>query len=64
MVYEHLLICFILEDPSSGLFHVITTIARGDIPRSVALVLWVIKLLVMAKDIGGLHPIVVGKMFL
>jgi hypothetical protein len=42
MVYEHLSRCFILEDPSLGfleLFQAIVVIARGDIPRSMALML-------------------------
>jgi len=57
MVYEYLSRCFILEDPSSGfskLFQDVVAIVRGDIPRSVALVLGAKKLLAMAKDIGGL----------
>jgi hypothetical protein len=61
MLYEHLSKCFILEEPSSGflkLFHATTTtIAHGDIFRSMALVLGVNKFLAMAKDIGGFHPI-------
>ncbi len=66
MVYEHLLRCFILEDPSLGfskLFQIVTTIVHGDIFRLVALVLGAIKLLAMAKDFGGFRPIVVGEMF-
>jgi hypothetical protein len=39
------------------------TIVRADIPRSVALVLGVNKLLAMAKDTSGFPSIVVGKMF-
>jgi hypothetical protein len=35
-----------------------------DIPRSMALVLEVSKLLAMAKDIGGLRPITIGEVFL
>jgi hypothetical protein len=65
MVYEHLSKCFIPKDPSLGfleLFQVI--VVCEDIPRSVALVLEVSRLLAMTKDIGGFHPIVVGKMFL
>jgi hypothetical protein len=67
MVYEHLSKCVILEDPSSWfleLFQATTTIARGDIPRSVALVQRANRLLAMVKDINGFHPIVVGEMFL
>jgi hypothetical protein len=45
------------------LFHVVITVARGDIPKSVALVLEVNKLLTMAKDINGLRPIIVGEVF-
>jgi hypothetical protein len=35
-----------------------------DIPRLVALMLGANKLLVMANDIGGFRPIVVGEVFL
>jgi hypothetical protein len=65
MVYEHLSRCFTLKDPSLGfleLFQVI--VARGDIPRLVALMLEANRLLAMTKDIGGFRPIVVSKMFL
>jgi hypothetical protein len=67
MVYEHLLGCFIPEDPSLGfweLFQAIVVVAYGDIFRSVALVLRVNRLLAMAKDIGGLRPIIIGEVFL
>jgi hypothetical protein len=67
IVYEHFLRCFILEDPSLGLsklFQVAAVVVRGDIPRLVALVLGVNKLLAMVKDIGGLRPIAMGEMFL
>jgi hypothetical protein len=47
----------------SKLFHATTVIARGDIPRLMALMLGVNKLLVMGKDIRGLHPIVINKVF-
>jgi hypothetical protein len=66
MVYEHLLGCFILEDPSLGfsrLFQVVV-VAHGDIPKLVALVLGASTLLSMAKDIRSPCPIVVGKMCL
>jgi hypothetical protein len=66
MVYEHLSGCFIPEDPSSGflkLFQVVILV-RGDIPWSMVLMLGVNRLLVMAKDTGGLHPIIVREMFL
>jgi hypothetical protein len=66
MVYEHLSKCFILKDPSLGfseLFQATTTIAHGDVPRSVALMLGVKRLLVMAKDTGGIRPIAVGEVF-
>jgi hypothetical protein len=67
MVYEHLSRCLILEDPSLRflkLFQVVaTTIARGDILRSMALVLGVNKLLATIKDTSGLHPIIVGEVF-
>jgi len=67
MVYEHLLGCFILKDPSLGfseLFQIVAIVAHGDIFRLVALMLGANKLFVMAKDFGGFRPIVVGKMFL
>jgi len=66
MVYEHLSGCFILEDPSSGfskLFQVVSTIARGDILRLVALVLGVNRLVALAKDIKCFCFIVVGETF-
>jgi hypothetical protein len=65
MVYQHLLKCFIPEDPSLGfskLFQVVT-IACGDIFKSMALVLGANRLLVMVKDTRGFHLIVIGKMF-
>jgi len=67
MIYEHLSGCFILEDPSSEfskLFQATTVITCRDIPRLMALMLGVNKLLAMAKDTGGLHPISVGEVFL
>ncbi len=67
MVYEYLSRCFILKDPSLKflkLFQVVTTtIACGDILRSMALMLGVNKLLAMAKDTSGIHPITVSKVF-
>jgi hypothetical protein len=66
MVYEHLLGCFIPEDPSSGfskLFQAATIVVYGDIFKLMALVLGVSKLLVMAKDTNGLCHIVVGEVF-
>jgi hypothetical protein len=66
MVYKHFLGCFILEDPSSRfleLIQVAIIVARGDIPRSVALVMGVNKLLAMAKDFGGFRPIARGEVF-
>jgi hypothetical protein len=38
-------------------------VARGYIPRLVALVLGASRLLAMAKDIGGLRPIIIGEVF-
>jgi hypothetical protein len=67
MVCEHLLGCFIPKDPSSGflkLFHIVTVVVHGDIPKSVALMLGTIRLLAMAKVINGLHFIIIGEMFL
>ncbi len=66
MVYEHLLRCFILKDPSFEflqLFQVVVAVAHGDILRLVALMLGVSRLLVMAKDTSGLCPIVVSEIF-
>ncbi len=66
MVYEHLSKCFILEDPFLGfskLFQIIAIFVHGDIPRSMALMLWANRLLAMAKDIGALCPITTGEVF-
>jgi hypothetical protein len=66
MVYDHLSNYFILKNPSLGfseLFQAIVVIAHGDIFRSMALMLGVNKLLVMARDSKGLHLIAIGKMF-
>jgi hypothetical protein len=66
MVYEHLSNYFILKDPSLGFsefFQATIVVACGDILRSMALMLGVGKLLAMARDSRGLHPIVKGKMF-
>jgi hypothetical protein len=66
MVYEHFSKCFILEDPSlrfSELFKADVIVARGDIPRSMTLVLGVRKLLAMINDIGGICLIIVSEMF-
>jgi hypothetical protein len=65
MVMGHLSECFILEDPSLGFsksFQIV--IAHGDILRSMALMLGFSKLLAMVKDIGDLHPIAIGEVFL
>jgi len=67
MVYEHLLGCFILKDPSLGfskLFQVMAIVVRGDISRLVALMVVVNRLLIMAKDISGLPLIIMGKIYL
>jgi hypothetical protein len=66
MIYEHIWGCFILKDPSSRfleLFQIVDDVAHGDIPRLVALVLGVNKLLVMAKDTDGFRLIAIGKVF-
>jgi hypothetical protein len=65
VVYEHFLGCLILEDPFLGFWKLFqAVIAHGDIPKLMALVLRVGRLLAMAKDNGGLRPIALGKMFL
>ncbi len=67
MVYEHLSRCFIPKDPSSRfleLFQVVVIVACRDIPRSVALMLGANRLLAMAKDTSGLHPIVMRNVSL
>jgi len=54
------------KGPSSGilkLFEAIDVIVYEDIPKSVALVLGVNRLLAMAKDIGGLCPIATKEVF-
>ncbi len=59
--------CFILKDPSLGFLELLQSIVivfHGDILKLMALMLKVSKLLIMAKDIGGLCPIVVNEMFL
>jgi hypothetical protein len=65
MVYEHFWGCFIPEDLWSWflkLFHIVV-VTRGDIPRSMALMLGANKLLLIAKDTNGLCFIVVSKVF-
>jgi hypothetical protein len=67
MVYEHFSGCFILENPSLGfleLFQIVAIVVHGDIPKSVALMLGVSRLLAMAKDTNGLRLIAVSKVFL
>ncbi len=66
MVYEHFSGCFIPKDPSSRfskLFQAIVVVARGDIPKSVALMLGASRLLVMTRDTSGLCPIAKGEVF-
>jgi len=66
MLYEHILRCFIVEDPSSRyskLFHAIVIVVCGDMFISVALMQRASKLLVIVKDTCGLCRIIVGKMF-
>jgi hypothetical protein len=55
------------KDPSSGfskLCQIVVIVVCGDIPKSVALMLGANRLLAMAKDIGGFHPIAIGEVFL
>jgi hypothetical protein len=47
----------------SKLFQVVVVVAHGDIPRLVALLLGVSKLLAMENDMGGLCPIIIGETF-
>jgi len=57
---------FHTKDPSSKfseLFQAATTFVHGGIPRLVALVLGVNRLLIMVKDIGNLHPSAIGEVF-
>jgi hypothetical protein len=66
MVYEHLLGCFIPEDPSSRfleLFQAVVVVTCGDIPSLVALVLGVNRLLAMVKDTRSLCFISISKTF-
>ncbi len=66
MVYDHFLGCFIPKDPSLGfskLFQIDVVVVYGDILRLMALVLGATKLLAMAKDTSGIHPITVSKVF-
>jgi hypothetical protein len=66
MVYKHLLRCFIPKGPSSWfleLFQAVIIVLRGDIHRSIALVLGANKLLATTKDIRGFRLIIVGKTF-
>jgi hypothetical protein len=65
IVYEHLSKYYIPKDSSLGfsrLFQVV--VVHGVIFRSVALVLGVSILLVMAKDTSGLCPIAINDFFL
>jgi hypothetical protein len=67
MVYEHLLGCFMLEDPSLKflvLFQVVADIVHGDIFRSMALVLGVSRLLTMEENINGLRLTTISAVFL
>ncbi len=57
---------FIPEDPSSWfseLFQVAIIVIHANIPRLVALVLGVNRLMAMAKDNDNLHLIVVAEVF-
>ncbi len=67
MVCEHLLGCFILEDPSFEfleLFQVVVVVAHVHILKLMTLMLGVNKLLAMAKDIGGLPHITEVEVFI
>lgn len=66
MVYEHIFGCFKPKNPSSWflkLSQVVTIVAHGDIPRSVALMLGANKLFAMVKDIRGFCPIIIDEAF-
>jgi hypothetical protein len=67
MLHEHLSKCFIPKDPSlrfSKLFQTVIVVVRGNILRSMALMLVANRLLAMAKDICGLCLIAVSEMFI
>jgi hypothetical protein len=66
MVYEHILGCFIPKDTSSRfskLFQVVVVVVCGNIFRSIALEMGTKRLLALAKDFGGFHPIVMKCFF-
>jgi hypothetical protein len=63
MVYEHLLRCLILKDPSLGLSRLFQVVVIHGDNRLVALVLGANKLLAMAKKTSGFSLIAVSKMF-
>jgi hypothetical protein len=46
------------------MFKVIVVVVYGDILKSIALMLRVNKLLIMAKDTGAFRPIAMGEVFL
>jgi len=67
MVYEYFLRCFRLEDPSlefSKLFQIVFTIAHGDIPKSVVLLLGVNRLVALVKDTKCFCSIAISEVFL
>jgi len=46
------------------IFQIVVAVIRGDILKSMALVLRANKLLAMTKDIGGFRLTIIGKVFL
>jgi hypothetical protein len=67
MVYEYFSKCLKLEDPFleiSKLFQIVSTVAHGDIPRSVVLLLGVNRLVALVKDTKCFCSIAIGEVFL
>jgi hypothetical protein len=46
-----------------GIIQVVLIVVHGDIPKLMALMLWANRLLAMAKNIGGLCPIIISEVF-
>jgi hypothetical protein len=64
MIFEHLWNYFHLENSASEfaqLFQLCSHITQGDIPHWIAHVFGAARLLTLTKALGGVRPIVVGK---